>query len=65
MQKTQKYVVKLSEDERNQLNETLLREVQVTVKALSIIKPDPAAAWDRQVQKLLLSQQLFGFINPA
>jgi hypothetical protein len=38
----------------------LLRDIQVTVRALSIIKPDAAAPWDRQVQKLLLSQQLFG-----
>lgn len=43
----------------------LLRDIQVTVKALGIIKPDPAAAWDRQVQKLLLSQQLFGIDDPA
>jgi len=48
-----------TEQQRN-----LLREIQVTVKALSIIKPDPAAAWDRQVQKLLLSQQLFGIDDP-
>ena len=38
----------------------VLRDIQVTVRALSIIKPDAAAPWDRQVQKLLLSQQLFG-----
>jgi len=44
-----------SEQQRN-----LLRDIQVTVRALSIIKPDAAAPWDRQVQKLLLSQQLFG-----
>jgi len=43
----------------------LLRDIQVTVKALGIIKPDPSAAWDRQVQKLLLSQQLFGIDDLA
>jgi len=44
----------------NEPQRNLLRDIQVTVRALSIIKPDAAAPWDRQVQKLLLSQQLFG-----
>jgi hypothetical protein len=42
----------------------LLREIQVTAEAMRLIEPDPAAGWDRQVQKLLLSQQVFGIGNP-
>jgi hypothetical protein len=42
----------------------LLRDIQVTAEALRHIKPDPSAGWDRQVQKLLLSQQVFGIGDP-
>ena len=42
----------------------LLRDIQVTAEALRHIEPDPTAGWDRQVQKLLLSQQVFGIGNP-
>jgi hypothetical protein len=42
----------------------LLRDIQVTAEALRLIQPDPVAGWDRQVQKLLLSQQVFGIGNP-
>ena len=42
----------------------LLRDIQVTAEALRLIEPDPAAGWDRQVQKLLLSQQVFGIADP-
>ena len=43
----------------------LLRDIQVTAEALRHIKPDPSAGWDRQVQKLLLSQQVFGIGDPG
>jgi hypothetical protein len=42
----------------------LLRDIQVTAEALRHIEPDPSAGWDRQVQKLLLSQQVFGIGDP-
>ena len=42
----------------------LLRDIQVTAEALRHIEPDPTAGWDRQVQKLLLSQQVFGIGDP-
>jgi hypothetical protein len=42
----------------------VLRDIQVTAEALRRIEPDPAASWDRQVQKLLLSQQVFGIGDP-
>jgi hypothetical protein len=42
----------------------LLRDIQVTAEALRLIEPDPAAGWDRQVQKLILSQQVFGIADP-
>jgi hypothetical protein len=42
----------------------LLRDIQVTAEALRRIEPDPSAGWDRQVQKLLLSQQVFGIGDP-
>jgi hypothetical protein len=42
----------------------LLRDIQVTAEALRLIEPDPTAGWDRQVQKLLLSQQVFGIGDP-
>ena len=42
----------------------ILRDIQVTAEALRHIKPDPSAGWDRQVQKLLLSQQVFGIGDP-
>ncbi len=41
-----------------------LRDIQVTAEALRHIQPDPTAGWDRQVQKLLLSQQVFGIGDP-
>ncbi len=41
-----------------------LRDIQITAEALRRIEPDPAASWDRQVQKLLLSQQVFGIGDP-
>lgn len=42
----------------------MLRDIQVTAEALRHIEPDPTAGWDRQVQKLLLSQQVFGIGDP-
>lgn len=42
----------------------VLRDIQITAEALRRIEPDPAASWDRQVQKLLLSQQVFGIGDP-
>lgn len=42
----------------------VLRDIQVTAEALRHIEPDPTAGWDRQVQKLLLSQQVFGIGDP-
>lgn len=42
----------------------VLRDIQVTAEALRHIQPDPTAGWDRQVQKLLLSQQVFGIGDP-
>jgi hypothetical protein len=42
----------------------VLRDIQVTAEALRRIEPDPTAGWDRQVQKLLLSQQVFGIGDP-
>jgi hypothetical protein len=42
----------------------ILRDIQITAEALRRIEPDPAASWDRQVQKLLLSQQVFGIGDP-
>jgi len=42
----------------------LLRDIQVTAEALRHIEPNPSAGWDRQVQKLLLSQQVFGIGDP-
>lgn len=42
----------------------ILRDVQVIAEALRRIQPDPTAGWDRQVQKLLLSQQVFGIGDP-
>jgi len=42
----------------------ILRDIQVTAEALRHIEPDPTAGWDRQVQKLLLSQQVFGIGDP-
>ena len=42
----------------------ILRDIQVTAEALRHIQPDPTAGWDRQVQKLLLSQQVFGIGDP-
>ena len=42
----------------------ILRDIQVTAEALRHIEPDPSAGWDRQVQKLLLSQQVFGIGDP-
>ena len=42
----------------------LLRDIQVTAEALRHIEPDSTAGWDRQVQKLLLSQQVFGIGDP-
>ena len=42
----------------------VLRDIQVTAEALRHIQPDPRAGWDRQVQKLLLSQQVFGIGDP-
>lgn len=42
----------------------VLRDIQITAEALRRIEPDPTASWDRQVQKLLLSQQVFGIGDP-
>lgn len=42
----------------------VLRDIQITAEALRRIQPDPTAGWDRQVQKLLLSQQVFGIGDP-
>lgn len=42
----------------------VLRDIQITAEAIRRIEPDPAASWDRQVQKLLLSQQVFGIGDP-
>ncbi len=42
----------------------ILRDIQITAEAIRRIEPDPAASWDRQVQKLLLSQQVFGIGDP-
>lgn len=42
----------------------MLRDIQLTAEALRHIEPDPTAGWDRQVQKLLLSQQVFGIGDP-
>jgi hypothetical protein len=42
----------------------LLRDIQVIAEALRRIEPDPSAGWDRQVQKLLLSHQVFGIGDP-
>lgn len=42
----------------------VLRDIQITAEALRRIEPDPTASWDRQVQKLLLSQQVFGIGEP-
>ena len=42
----------------------LLRDIQGTAEALRLIEPDPTAGWDRQVQKLLVSQQVFGIDDP-
>lgn len=42
----------------------VLRDIQTTAEALRRIEPDPTASWDRQVQKLLLSQQVFGIGDP-
>ncbi len=42
----------------------VLRDIQITAEALRRIEPDPTASWDRQVQKLLLSQQVFGVGDP-
>jgi hypothetical protein len=44
--------------------EQLLRDIQITAEALRRIEPDPTASGDRQVQKLLLSQQVFGIGDP-
>lgn len=43
----------------------LLRDIQVTAEVRRQLIPDPNAAWDRQVQKLLLAQQMFGIDDPA
>lgn len=42
----------------------VLRNIQITAEALRRIEPDPTVSWDRQVQKLLLSQQVFGIGDP-
>lgn len=42
----------------------VLRDIQIIAEALRRIEPDPTASWDRQVQKLLLSQQVFGIGDP-
>ncbi len=42
----------------------VLRDIQITAEALRRIEPGPTASWDRQVQKLLLSQQVFGIGDP-
>jgi hypothetical protein len=42
----------------------LLRDIQTTAEALRRIEPEPNASWDRQVQKLLLAQQIFGINDP-
>ncbi len=41
-----------------------MRDIQVTAEALRHIEPDATAGWDRQVQKLLLSQQVLGIGDP-
>lgn len=38
----------------------LLRDIQTKAAALRLIQPEATAPWDSQVQKLLISQQIFG-----
>ena len=45
--------------------QSLLRSIQTLAERLRQIKPEAQEPWDRQIQKLLVSQRYFGVQDPA